>query len=149
MNDQASPKKSRSALPWLVVAVLLLAAFTNRHLVTDQDPRIAPEALAAALEQGDPPLLLDIRSPGEYAAGHIPGAVLVEPRQLRPFAESLEDRNRPIVLYCETGSRSRAARYALKDLGFTDLTQLDGDMRSWRQLDLPVKRSPVPGANPG
>ncbi len=149
MNEQTKTS-SKSLVPWVVVAlVVLLALFANRHVVTDQDPRIAPAELKAAMAGDDPPLLLDIRTPGEYISGHIPGARLVEGRRIGQLAESLTDTGRPIVLYCETGSRSRAARATLRDLGFTNLTQLEGDMRTWRSLDLPVRRGRVPGANPG
>lgn len=149
MGEQTTTP-SKSMMPWVVVAlVMLLAAFANRHVVTDQDPRIAPRELKAAMAGDDPPLLLDIRTPQEYMAGHIPGARLVEGRRIGQLAESLTDTGRPIVLYCETGSRSRAARATLRKLGFTNLTQLEGDMRAWRSLDLPLRRSRAPGTNPG
>ncbi|MDZ7752727.1 MAG: rhodanese-like domain-containing protein [Gammaproteobacteria bacterium] len=148
MSEQTTTP-SKSMMPWMLVAlVLLLAAFANRHVVTDQDPRIAPEELMETMAGHDPPLLLDIRTPQEYLAGHIPGARLVEGRRIGQLSETLADPGRPIVLYCETGSRSRAARATLRDLGFTNLTQLEGDMRTWRRLDLPVQRGRAPGANP-
>ncbi len=149
MNEQTKTS-SKSLVPWVIVAlVVVLAAFANRHVVTDQDPRIAPADLKAAMAGDDPPLLLDIRTPQEYVAGHIPGARLVEGRRIGQLAESLTDPGRPIVLYCETGSRSRAARATLRELGFTNLTQLEGDMRTWRSLDLPVRRGPPLRPNPG
>ncbi len=141
--SQRNPKRAPSSTLWLLLAAVALVAFSGRHALLDQDPRIAPRELLAALEGADAPLVLDVRTPDEYRAGHVPGAVRLEQRRLEAFAAGVADKDRPLVLYCETGARSRAARYRLRDLGFTDLTQLQGDMVGWRRLGLPVSR-PAP-----
>ena len=75
-------------------------------------------------------LLLDVRQPEEYEAGHIPGATLIPLGELEARQEEL-DRNRKIITYCRSGHRSMAAAIALCGLGFTGVQHLDGGILSW------------------
>jgi rhodanese-related sulfurtransferase len=115
-------------------------------------PRLEPGDLAASLQGEVPPVVLDVRTPQEFAGGHVPGARNVYYRDLPPRLEELAAyRDRPVVVYCETGARSRAAIRALRDAGFNHVFQLDGDMTAWRRSGLPQERPsaparPVPGA---
>jgi phage shock protein E len=74
--------------------------------------------------------LVDVRSPGEFAAGHIAGAVNIPVGDLRARADSLGAKDRPVVLYCASGSRSAMARSTLMGLGFTQVYNLGG-MSRW------------------
>jgi rhodanese-related sulfurtransferase len=115
-------------------------------------PRLEPAALAASLRGEEPPVVLDVRTPQEFAGGHIPGARNLYYRDLSPHLEGLAAyRDRPLVVYCETGARSRAAIRILREAGFTRVFQLDGDMTAWRRGGLPQERPsaparPAPGA---
>jgi glyoxylase-like metal-dependent hydrolase (beta-lactamase superfamily II)/rhodanese-related sulfurtransferase len=84
-------------------------------------------------------LVVDVREPAEYAAGHVPGAVSVPQAELALRLEDLP-RDRDVLVVCEGGSRSvRAARF-LKQVGFANVNNLVGGTSAWRQAGLPTER---------
>lgn len=92
---------------------------------------VAPEA--QRLMEGRPEgsyLLLDVRQPQEYEAGHLPGARLLPLPELEERAAQLE-RGRPVITYCRSGNRSRAAAALLQGLGFGEVYSLAGGMLGW------------------
>lgn len=103
-------------------------------------PEIGPEVLVGQLTGHLPPQLLDVRSPGEYAGGHIRGAVNVPITALRGELPSLGlDRARPVVAICLSAHRSPPAVRLLRDHGF-EAVQLRGGMLAWRAARLPESR---------
>ncbi len=54
--------------------------------------------------------LVDVRTPGEYAGGHIPGAVNVPLQQISAIASEVPDKSTPLFVYCMSGARSRGGR---------------------------------------
>lgn len=101
---------------------------------------VTPETLAVQMMQSEPPLVLDVRSAREYAAGHIPGAVNVEHRAVRSHLDQLQAfQNRHVVLYCERGVRAERAEAVLLDAGFTNLSHLSGHMPAWRAAGFPIE----------
>lgn len=81
-------------------------------------------------ELGKDRMLIDVREPNEYKAGFIPGAKNIPLSQLQGHLKEIPA-DRPILLYCQSGVRSRmAARLLLKN-GYTDLTHLRGGMNGW------------------
>jgi rhodanese-related sulfurtransferase len=100
-------------------------------------PEIAAAELAAALDGAAPPQLVDVRTPGEYHAGHIHGAVLAPITQLAARAPALGlDPARPVVAVCLSAHRSIPAVRLLQRLGFR-AAQLAGGMHAWRARGLP------------
>jgi rhodanese-related sulfurtransferase len=94
---------------------------------------ISPEDLLARAAGASPPLILDVRSPGEYEQGHVPGAVNIPHDQVAArLAELEESRDRDIVVYCESGRRAGLVTDTLSEAGFGKVMHLAGDMRSWR-----------------
>lgn len=87
-------------------------------------------------------LILDVRSPQEYAEGHIPGAINIPHDQLSSrLAEIGSYKNKEIVLYCASGGRVGIAAQTLQPAGFGKLLHLDGDMNGWRSNgSLPIKK---------
>jgi rhodanese-related sulfurtransferase len=73
----------------------------------------------------DRSIILDVRTPEEFAAGHLDGAVLVDIKD-PSFDEKLTalDPSAPYVVYCRSGNRSAQAVERMKAAGFTDLTDL-------------------------
>lgn len=85
-------------------------------------------------------LVLDVRTPEEYAAGHVPNATNIPHDQLVDrLAELGPDKHRDIVLYCKSGRRAGLAAETLAEAGFTRLHHLTGDMDGWRAAGLPVE----------
>lgn len=88
-------------------------------------------------------IILDVRSPQEYAEGHIPGAINIPYNQLGSrLAEIGSYKNREIVLYCRSGGCAGIAAKNLQAAGFSKLLHLNGDMNGWRSnSSLPIKHS--------
>jgi rhodanese-related sulfurtransferase len=84
-------------------------------------------------------LVLDVREPGEYGAGHILGAKNV-PLSRLDDADLAKRRERPVIVYCDTGDRASKAISALKKQGFTRVVNLTGGLRAWQQAGLPVEK---------
>ena len=84
-------------------------------------------------------VVVDVREPKEYAAGHVPGAVSIPQAELALRLEDLP-RDRDVLVVCEGGTRSvRAARF-LKQVGFANVNNLVGGTSAWRQAGLPTER---------
>ena len=71
-----------------------------------------------------------MRSPGEFSSGHLPGAINVPLQDLGAQVKKLGEKDKPVVLYCASGTRSAMARATLKGMGFTQVFNL-GSMRRW------------------
>jgi rhodanese-related sulfurtransferase len=85
------------------------------------------------LEEGREMMLLDVRSAGEFARGHIRGAKLLPVDDLeRRMRELPQDRGTPMVVHCQTGSRSVAACEILAGAGYTTLYNMVGGMGAWK-----------------
>ncbi|NNL99225.1 MAG: rhodanese-like domain-containing protein [Gammaproteobacteria bacterium] len=126
----------------LVSAMLmLLTACGEQPLPGGVVQAIAPAQLAAQLAEGRTPLILDVRTPEEYAAGHIPEAINISHDQLRyRLAELAPSRARAVVVICESGRRARTAQAALLEAGFEDIYDLTGHMSGWREAQLPLRQ---------
>jgi rhodanese-related sulfurtransferase len=68
--------------------------------------------------------LVDVRTPSEYAGGHIDGAINIPLNELANRAHELGDLAKPIVLYCKSGMRSAKAARQLGSIGFSQLYDL-------------------------
>ena len=87
-------------------------------------------------------MILDVRTPEEFAAGHIPGAVNIPHDQLASRLGELESaKSKDIVVYCRTGRRSGLALEVLQANGFKQLAHLEGDMVAWQAQNRPVETS--------
>jgi len=102
---------------------------------------IAPEELLTLAASENPPLILDVRSPGEYAEGHVPGAVNIPYDQVPARIAELEaSRSREVVVYCEGGRRAGLAFDELRAAGFQNVRHLSGDMKGWRAAGRATER---------
>jgi NADPH-dependent 2,4-dienoyl-CoA reductase/sulfur reductase-like enzyme/rhodanese-related sulfurtransferase len=93
-----------------------MAGFVAGGLVRGDHPQVDVESVLAA-PAADRPLLLDVRTPQEFAAGHVPGAVNVPVDDLRSRLGELP-RNRRIAAYCQVGQRGYLATRILRQAGF-------------------------------
>jgi len=86
-------------------------------------------------------LVLDVREPAAYAAGHILGAKNLPLAELDKRADELDKyKSKPVIVSCDTGSVSTRAVGRLKARGFTNVVNLAGGFRAWLQGGLPVER---------
>jgi rhodanese-related sulfurtransferase len=99
------------------------------------------EGYRKMLENGEKPLLIDVREESEFAAGHAAGAMhlgkgIIE----RDIEVKVPDKSTPMVLYCGGGYRSALAADALQQMGYTAVISLDGGWRAWQQANMPVEK---------
>ena len=101
-------------------------------------------AFKAAYDQKAAGLIVDVREPQEFAAGHVPGAVNV-PRGLIEFNiwsyigfPEKTDMNRQLSLYCKTGGRCTLAAKSLQDLGLSNVTAVVMTFEDWQKAGYPV-----------
>jgi len=66
-------------------------------------------------------IILDVRSPGEFASGHIKGAINIPVDQISKNLGKLKDKNKTIITCCASGMRSASARGVLKSSGYVDV----------------------------
>ncbi|GGL46197.1 sulfurtransferase [Halocalculus aciditolerans] len=119
-----------------------------------ETPLVDVAAVAAAVESGA--VVVDTRSPEEYAEGHVPGAVNLdwrelvdeESRGLKPreaveavLASKGVERGEEIVLYCNTARRISHTYVVLRWLGFEDVAFFEGSMTAWEAAGRPTERN--------
>lgn len=91
--------------------------------------KVSPEKARSLVAAGA--RLVDVRSPGEFAGGHLDGALNVPVGDLSKRVAELGDKTKPVVLYCASGMRSASAASTLRRAGFADVHDL-GAMARWR-----------------
>lgn len=85
---------------------------------------------------------LDVREPRDYQGGQLPNAVHVPLSQLASRSGELAKHvGKPLIAYCETGTRSRMAGSVLAKAGFTEVYHLTGGFQAWKGAGLPVERA--------
>jgi len=86
-------------------------------------------------------VLLDVRTPEEYAEGHVPGAINIDYRQIKNNLDKLlPHKDDTVIVYCRSGHRAGIAKEILAKNGFTKLRHLSGDMNGWYEAKLPVEK---------
>jgi rhodanese-related sulfurtransferase len=83
------------------------------------------------------PMILDVRTPNEYAAKHIAGSVNIPLSRLRDHLDEIP-RDRPIIVHCAGGYRSSIAASLLARHGLTGLTEMSGGLAAWEAARLPL-----------
>jgi rhodanese-related sulfurtransferase len=103
--------------------------------------RATPAMIAEELAGGDPPMVLDIRNPGEWKAKHIPESLNIP---LNHMQERLAEipRGRRIAVHCAGGYRSSIAASILHQYGITNLIEMAGGLAAWDAAKLPVVSEP-------
>lgn len=132
-------KKTLGISGLLSMALFFLAWGTACNAqVTD----IPQAELVQRINSNQAGLILDVRSPEEYAEGHIPGAINIPHDQLNfRHAEIAAYKDKDIVLYCRSGRRVGIAAGTLQAAGFKKLLHLVGDMGGWvSNGTLPIKK---------
>ena len=132
----------------LLLGAASAAACGNASPVTETEtpgPRevgvltIEPQALATRLEAGEPIQLIDVRTPEEFAQGHIEGAINIPVDEFDPAA--LPDAvGAQRILYCRSDRRSGVAAERLAEAGNTTAVHMEGGILAWEEAGLPVQQ---------
>ena len=99
---------------------------------------ITPSQLKAQRDSGKAPVVIDVRTPEEFAAGHIPGAVNI-PYDVVATRVSEIDAPNGVALYCMVGPRARKGETALLRAGYASVLHLEGGLAAWQEAGLPVE----------
>ena len=102
-------------------------------------PAVAPKEFQAKIKPEVQ--LIDARTPGEFAQGHLANAVNLDWNggTLQQRLSEL-DPKKPVLVYCASGRRSAAAAAFLKEKGFTNVTDMAGGIGAWQQAGMPIER---------
>src|SRR5262245_28126367 len=102
-------------------------------------PEEGPADLMRRLQSGDAVTVVDVRDPDEYREGHIEAATNISRGFLEfRIATAVSDPASPVVLYCQTGLRSMLAAKSLRELGYSNVINLQGGYQKWLTSGLPV-----------
>jgi phage shock protein E len=121
----------------LIAAALLL---TGCSTSSNANNLSVTEFSAKAAEAGV--ITLDVRTPGEYAEGHLQGSQLID-FQSGNFENEIAtlDKNATYAVYCRSGSRSGQAVKVMQDAGFTNVFNMNGGVIDWANAGLPLIRN--------
>jgi rhodanese-related sulfurtransferase len=109
--------------------------------VAGTDRPITAAELAERIDRGDSPRILDVRSEGEFAAGHVPGALNIPFRKLFSRLDDVPGTTGDeLILYCGHGPRAHIVATALRHAGRKRIVFLRGHWAAWRAANLPVER---------
>ena len=120
-----------------LTAALLALAMTGTAFAADT---VSPAQVAQQIK--DPktaPFLLDVRTPEEFAEGHVPGAKNIPVAEIEARAAEVP-KDRPVVVYCRSGARVKRANAILRERGWTNLVEMEGSMLAWDAAQLPVEK---------
>lgn len=147
----------RPSLSFVVGGLLVLSspAFTqplpstvNQNVEVSQKPvrTIGMDEYRKLVENPGSALIVDVREPQEFAAGHVPGAINI-PRGLISSqiwnyvgASEKADLERPIILQCQSGRRATLAAQTLQELGFTQTTAVIMNLDDWQKAGNPFAK---------
>ncbi len=127
----------------LLIVAILACAFTQAQqsppvgTIKNLDPKTFQKS--AQKQQG---IVLDVRTPQEYAKGHLANA-----RNLDIFHDNFKedlrrlDKKKRYFVYCHSGGRSTEAVELMQQMGFMQIYNLDGGITAWKEAGLPVEKS--------
>ncbi len=125
-----------------IAAALGVLMATTALAQSDQPsraPSITPAELQSRRDSGDAPVVIDVRTPEEFATGHIPGAVNITFDQVAGRISEV-DAPHGVALYCMVGPRARKGEAALLASGYTPVLHLEGGLAAWQAAGLPLER---------
>lgn len=101
-------------------------------------PTLNAMELSEKLKNGKRPLVIDVRQPEEYSAGHIAGSKLIPLGELGKRVNELP-KDKEIICVCASGNRSRSATKLLVNAGYNAF-DMQGGMFMWQRAKLPIKK---------
>ena len=120
-------------IPILLIMTLLLIGCTAPKPATEANTyrRITMQEAVEMMEKEENYIILDVRTHEEFAAGHIPGAIVIPNETIgTEDIPQLPDKDQLIMVYCRSGNRSKQASDKLVKLGYTNTVEFGG-INSW------------------
>jgi rhodanese-related sulfurtransferase len=129
--------------PWLGIATALAVALIvvyEMRARTESQFSVSPQELIRLMNQGA--LVLDLRPQEKFAEGHLAGARQMSGEALLSASDTLKrHKEKPVVVYDDSGSLSLSAVRQLASQGFTRAFTLRGGLAAWRADNLPLTRA--------
>lgn len=124
-----------------------MASWEEAGLAIVKTPQISADELKERLSTQKDLQVIDVRRPGEYKGGHVPGAINIPLNELRSNLAKV-DKNRPTAIICASGYRSSAATCILKDYGVADVCNTAGGTNGYRAAGHEVESSEQAATTP-
>ena len=132
---------------WLVVAtvaVLVLAIVFEVRARTESFAALSPQDAIRLMNRGA--VVIDLRPAEQYAAGHLSGARRMDGEQILKAGDMLKKyKQKPLIVYDESGSVGTSAARQLKAQGFEHAFNLRGGLAAWRGDNLPLEKGAKAG----
>jgi len=119
--------------------ILIFSSGCSNGQNQTQKTNLPPKEFSEKINQTPDALIIDVRTPDEFSAGH-----LVNARNIDWNGNSFEsqiltiDKSTPVFVYCQAGGRSSSASKKMRSSGFTKVYELDGGFADWKEAKLPV-----------
>jgi len=128
--------KTKALIAGLMVGAVVLAGCSSSSAALET---VSPDTAAAIIAEDSSEIILDIRTPEEFNQGIIEGAINIDFYE-PTFSTDLDalDKDAHYVVYCRSDNRSGQAMSTFADLGFTNVTEIDGGIVNWYEEGLPV-----------
>ena len=108
-------------------------------------PEMTVQEVHEHLNEGNNPVLLDVRGLDEWERGHLKGSVHIPRGELEYQAElAMPDKSREVIVICAGGVRSLLAGETLKTMGYEKVISMDGGYGDWEDAHLPAEIPPPP-----
>ena len=122
------------------IAVLLLAWFVTLSALADYKGELDQQQALDKIKTGNISVI-DVRTPEEFAEGHVPGAINIPYDKIgERLHEIPATKDQPVLLYCRTGKRAAMAETTLTAAGYSNLYHLKGDMQAWSDNKQPIEK---------
>lgn len=127
---------NKGTLP-LILILTTFSVFTQAQTIKKLDP----QSFEKKLNESKEPILVDVRTSGEYAQGHLANAVVIDiySDDFKSRVAKL-DKSKPVFVYCKAGSRSSSAVDVFSDLGFKEIYDLSGGISAWLRAKKPITK---------
>ncbi len=113
---------------------------TETQEVKTERVDVGPDEFESMMAEA-PGMLVDCRTPGEYASGHLEGSTLIDynGQDFRSEVDKL-DKDQTVYIYCRSGGRSGRAASMMSEMGFTKVVNLNGGILAWESDGKEIKR---------
>lgn len=120
--------------------LLMILLFMTPYFVVGQEI-LRPADYFKKIGESEKPQLVDVRTPDEYKEGHIKDFINIDYFGSDFQNEIMElDKERPVFLYCGTGTRSEQTQAALSKMGYDSVTDLKGGFEAWKGAGYPLEK---------
>jgi len=124
-----------------LLVVLLLLVKAEMDNLANKGLLLSPSMATRLMNNEEDTVVIDLRAEAEYKKGHIKGAINIPLNSLAKKLPTLTaDKNRPVLVYCNSGNTATSAIRTLKKAGFTRVNNLEGGILAWKEANMPLTR---------